>query len=232
MITAVHPKLLIWLFAVIFGVALLLCFAWYGLANIPLAGMWAYAGLLSKAVTIAVSVSLLLGNYRVIDWLWTRVPMLNTLVPNLNGRYELVTTSNWPLQKSFLAQREGKVDGLPQQLSPLEVTGQLAIKLGFFRLSVRYIPSATGPSTSSSDVLAASIGRDNLSGDFELNYIYRSTVTRPDPATDSEHYYGAARFRVERSTTAPSVLAGTYWTNRSWQKGINTAGEARATRVS
>ena len=197
----------------------------------PLSG-WAYAGFFSKALTSAVTLTILLGNHRFIDWLWTHLPWLNALVPNLNGEFELLTTSNWPIQQSFLMKRETEVESLPEQLSPLEVSGRLVIKLGFFRLSIRYLPSAIAPSRSSSDVLAASLGREGPSGDFQLHYIYRSTVTLPDPATDSEHYYGAARFRIERGRTPPSVLTGTYWTNRSWQKGINTAGEARATRIS
>lgn len=54
-----------------------------------------------------------------------------------------------------------------------------------------------------------------------LWYIYRGEVMQPRES-DERFYLGAGHLEVTART--PLTLAGSYWTDRGWMKGLNTAG--------
>lgn len=189
-------------------------------------------GLFLKAMGGAGIILFVLGNYRVINRVWTACPALNAwMAPNLNGTYELKTSSNWSIQQAMLAALKGDAPQSATYQELFQVAGTLRIKMGLLRLRVKYTPAQVGTSRSRSDVVAASIRLDEQTATWELHYVYRSFVSEPNRDTDSQVYFGAARFEIPRSGRPPDTLNGSYWTNRSWEKGINTAGNATATRV-
>lgn len=49
--------------------------------------------------------------------------------------------------------------------------------------------------------------------------------------TDVPEYHGAASLDIDVVNDKVEILIGHYWTNRSWQKAINTAGEIKLTRI-
>jgi hypothetical protein len=61
-----------------------------------------------------------------------------------------------------------------------------------------------------------------------LWYVYIQESSNP-PTGDAPSHNGAARLRVLRST--PIRMNGTYWTDRNWQNGQNTAGWIELSRV-
>lgn len=186
--------------------------------------------MLPRALTCAALAAAVLGHHRVIDGLWRAVPILNLIAPNLNGRFQLKNSSNWPLKNWMFDSTQGKAGPRPKNAT-LDVVGELRVKMGLFRLQMEYIPSERIASRSNSVVLSASFHRPVKPGSFELSYMYLATAIAPNPDTDEQHHYGCAHLSVPITCQRPDLLTGNYWTNRMWIKGLNTAGQVEALRL-
>ncbi|MDT3319579.1 hypothetical protein Q4Q49_04970 [Shewanella sp. SP1S1-7] len=73
-----------------------------------------------------------------------------------------------------------------------------------------------------STVIQSEIYKDPRDGNFYVSYIFESVIDNPLPTDDSK-FDGAAKL-VVRFENNNIFLVGTYWTNRAWQRGENTAG--------
>ena len=73
-----------------------------------------------------------------------------------------------------------------------------------------------------SKVIQSELYRDPRTGTFYLSYIFEASVPVPEE-TDDRLFEGAAKLEIIVNE-ADTVLKGTYWTNRAWQRGMNTAG--------
>lgn len=234
MITALQPRQLILLVVGLFltGMVIAVLGGGWVRGNVDASPM-ALMNAVPFAVTICVLLAAALGNHRMLTIVWKVVPALNSwIAPDLNGTYELRTTSNWPTQQAMLAALNKQPFTKPDGTAKQTVSGMLSVKLSLFRLTMAYMPSDQGPSRSRSDVLAASVHMDRRAARCELHYVYHSRVFNPNADTDIPEYYGAARFVFPLESARPEILDGTYWTDRSWPKGINTAGQATAKRLS
>jgi len=60
-----------------------------------------------------------------------------------------------------------------------------------------------------------------------IHYVYDAFVGLPDQS-DVDRFYGAARL-ILVDDDGLIFLEGTYWTDRNWQKGFNTAGSLKLT---
>jgi hypothetical protein len=76
-----------------------------------------------------------------------------------------------------------------------------------------------------STVVQSEIYKDTRDGIFYVSYIFESVVDLPKETDDSK-FDGAAKLAV-RFDDNEITLIGTYWTNRAWQRGDNTAGTIR-----
>ncbi len=79
-----------------------------------------------------------------------------------------------------------------------------------------------------STVVQSEIYKDSRDGVFYISYVFESVVDQPEPTDDSK-FDGAAKLAV-RFEGESMELIGTYWTNRAWQRGDNTAGKIHLTR--
>lgn len=79
-----------------------------------------------------------------------------------------------------------------------------------------------------STVVQSEIYKDTRDGIFYVSYIFESVVDLPKETDDSK-FDGAAKLAV-RFEDNEIILIGTYWTNRAWQRGDNTAGIIRLKR--
>jgi len=230
MIQLLSPRAFVRLVASVFLIAALIIFpfafpsgnpTWHGLPRF-----------LSFSTTLAFLMLAIAGHHRVIDWLWRFFPLLNHLAPNLNGRYRLSTSSNWALKKAMSeGDSAAKADliekGGLDRVVPYE--GVLRIQHGLFTLRICYEPADSSASRSESTVLCSALRQNADSGDFELFYVFRARVPQP-LSTDEQAYFGAAELIVKCDKNRVRQLRGSYWTNRSWRKGLNTAGIALAER--
>ena len=70
--------------------------------------------------------------------------------------------------------------------------------------------------------MQSEILKDPRDDTFYLSYIYEAVVDQPK-ATDDSKFDGAARLDV-RFENGEVQLVGKYWTNRGWQRNMQTAG--------
>lgn len=176
---------------------------------------------LFQSIGFAVTFITIFALPSVVNFIWNKLPCLNRLVaPNLNGTYKVTTTSNYEISKA--PSLEHAID--PADLMKL-VAGELVITAGLFSIVGYYLPDSKKPSRSESTILSTSLKNDPSSPFFEFHYIYRASVFSPNAETDAQSYMGAAYLEIPRDWDGKTKLTGNYWTNRSWTKGINTAGE-------
>jgi len=188
---------------------------------------------LRSTLTVASVLLLILAHHRVVDCIWRTIPGLDRLVPNLNGRYDFEAGSNWPQKLRMLPPDRRPQSGMEQERAAADgtvtVRGTLTISAGLFRMRVRYQPDTQGPSRSHTEVVGAIIRQNPDSKEFELFYVFQGRVDKPEP-TDDQFFYGAAVLDVIRDGGRVRELRGHYWTNRGWQRGLNTAGHVVAIR--
>jgi hypothetical protein len=183
------------------------------------------------SVALASGILLIVSDHRIVDLAWRTLPFLDRFAPNLNGTFTLQTSSNWPLQKRMrdaYEARSGSATGEEVNIDQLQPTqGLLRVQMGLFTLHMNYESHGTGRSRSQSEVVASSLRRNPSSGEFELWYNFAARVPDPLP-TDEQVYFGAGvwRFAVKRGRVCE--MEGSYWTNRAWRQGLNTAGNAIA----
>jgi hypothetical protein len=228
MLTALDPKKLVYIFAALLGVGAFIEWASIGFSAIYDYGLIAF---ISKSISISVIIAAILGHHAVIDWIWRRIPLLNLVVPNLNGTFELKNCSNWNIKKQMLDAFNGVPPSGEMQEPSFTVMGTLNIKMGLFRIRMSYLPAENGPSRSRSEVLSASIHADPHSDFYRVDYIYKATVAQPSRETDEQAFYGAAQFQLVKESGLPSRMDGHYWTNRAWNRGLNTAGTLIVERI-
>ncbi|MDB5987842.1 MAG: hypothetical protein JWR16_2895 [Nevskia sp.] len=194
---------------------------------------WGWASVALGSISLTGIFLAALGHPRTVNWLWRKIPALNWwLAPNLNGEFQLETSSNWSIQKRMLDCIEGRdeqTNAAQDTNELLTVTGRLTIKLGLFGIEAHYLPDTQEASRSESFVVAAALESRRRDGCFWFHYVYEGRVPDPIVATDHDSYYGSASLRIARDSL--DSLAGYYWTNRSWREGINTAGKAQLRRI-
>ncbi len=161
--------------------------------------------------------------------LFWRVPGVQTfLFPDINGKWEGKTRSNWPSVKAMFDSYEkhakpghaGPLDQVPLQEDDIE----LKITASFFRLRVEGKLSSTGGTSNS---ISAHVSWNDHLERFELGYLYNQNTPAPRHTDEGQHF-GAASLvlNIEAKT-----LKGEYWTKRTWRSGLNTAGLIEVARV-
>jgi hypothetical protein len=204
----------------------------YGLILLSLVAFWfpaspmAWIRSLGLAATIWAFALLLFAGAsgRFAPWrlLWQLFPSFNRwLFPDLNGKWEGKTSSNWPVVKSMLDAATGSgglnasaLETIPLQEDAISITVRLAAKL-----------SSTG---SSSHSLTALVAKAPHRDSFQLHYLF--TQDTPDAGlTDDASHLGAVTADVDLDRWE---MHGYYWTRRKWRAGLSTAGKLTLRRVS
>ncbi len=80
-----------------------------------------------------------------------------------------------------------------------------------------------------STVVQSEIYKDPRDNNYYVSYIFESVVDQPLSSDDSK-FDGAAKLSV-RFEDDGLKLVGTYWTNRAYQRGLNTAGTIELIRI-
>lgn len=198
-------KLLLAIFAALFLSALILligpdgrCLSWHDFGD--------SFKLITPITLIFAGVIFVIGKW---GWLclW-KFPFVGEILhksvcPNLNGKWL------GKVHSSYTDENGNKV------VTEVELT----IKADLFGFSL-VLRSLDG--YQESKVIQSELYRDPRTGTFYLSYIFEASVPIPEE-TDDKVFDGAAKLEIivnEKNT----VLKGIYWTNRAWQRGMNTAG--------
>lgn len=182
---------------------------------------------ISAAVVIVTGIAGILGETPLFPVLCRWVPFFWHLFPCIEGEYTVEIASNWAL----ISRRNNPDSDLSDTTSNNEETlfkkaGKATIKA---RLLSIHIKLEMDDEYSTSHTVACSVLPSANGAEPTLYYIYRNVSPVPK-LTDSESHFGAARISVPRSRY-PSTLKGTYWTDRNWHQGLNTAGQVRFQRT-
>lgn len=164
-----------------------------------------------------------IGNKWVFPHIWKLGPVQAFSFPYVAGEWTGTISSNWPVVKAMMdafthdhsAQPIDKLDiaELGSEKKPIKVT----IEADLFRVVMRL---ETLDNYSVSHTLVAQPQRGGPLGPPRLLYIYQNETSIPVNSDASQHL-GAAYLEVSADRQS---LEGTYWTARSWTKGLNTAG--------
>lgn len=178
--------------------------------------IWEWYGLATKASGIVALLFVLVGEtpaFPLISKLtWRWLPFWKDKFPPLEGTWVGTTDSNWPK----IAQRAD----LPAGYSAPKLV-EIVIRCRFSAVTLK-MESLDG--YSSSKTKAARPVYDPEHGDLKLFYVY-DNETKVPLATDSQRHYGAAFLDVKTDDNGDIYLEGNYWTNRNWEKALNTAGK-------
>ena len=168
--------------------------------------------LASGAVTVAALIVTVFGQTPLFP-LICRLPLIRSWLPPLDGEWKATLESNWPV-----IQQRAKPDEPP---SPLIVVGaKVTIRARLFYLRMNLV---SDDRYSISKTIFVRPSRDPEDGSVQLHYVYENSTIHPK-ATDSGAHCGAASMTVQ--TDGGGIwLEGTYWTNRNWHLGMNTAGK-------
>ncbi|SDX71338.1 hypothetical protein SAMN05444064_13434 [Pseudomonas syringae] len=171
---------------------------------------------ITSAVTIAAGVFWVLGQTPLFV-LICRLPFVRTYLPPIDGEWDMELKSNWGIMQKWLGQGDGA--------SLITVPGKVKIKARLFSVKLEF---ASADGYSESKTISVSVRPSDQTGLLELNYMFINYTQIP-VATDTSTHTGAARVFVKESG-GELYMEGTYFTDRKWTEGLNTAGLVTFTR--
>ncbi|SMH30263.1 hypothetical protein [Mesorhizobium australicum] len=198
--------------------ALALIAAWLVIRPTDMTG---YARTVSFAITGAAAFIMILGTSPLWRVFWKIFPFLNTWVfPNISGEWAFIAESNIKEIAAFHPDLD------PAKVK-VRIRGTMTIRQSLFAISM----SLTGDGDySMSDTLFVKPIKEAGTGRFYVTSVFRNSTPHPQPS-DEQMHMGAAYIEI-LATRHPPEMKGVYWTNRNWQKGMNTAGTIKLTRAS
>lgn len=165
---------------------------------------------LSSAVAIGAALFYLLGQTPLFVWL-CKLPFVCKVFPPIDGEWDMKLHSNWGIMQKWLGQGDG--------LSLKIVDGKVKIKARLFSVKMDFVGT---DGYSESKTISVSVRPSDEMGLLELNYMFIN-YTRVPVSTDTTQHTGAARVFVKEAADG-LVMEGTYFTDRKWTEGLNTAG--------
>jgi hypothetical protein len=171
---------------------------------------------ITSAVTIAAGIFWVLGQTPVFV-LICRLPFVRSYLPPIDGEWDMELKSNWGIMQKWLGQGDGA--------SLITVPGKVKIKARLFSVKLEF---ASADGYSESKTISVSVRPSDQTGLLELNYMFINYTQIP-VATDTSTHTGAARVFVKESG-GELYMEGTYFTDRKWTEGLNTAGLVTFTR--
>ncbi|WP_367237310.1 hypothetical protein VXM67_19400 [Pseudomonas sp. Rh2] len=157
-----------------------------------------------------------LGETPLFVWL-CRAPLIRKFLPPIDGEWDVQLQSNWGVMQKWLGQGDGALLHAVQ--------GRVKIKARFSRVQMEFVSESR---YSDSKTISVSVRPSEQMGLIELNYMYVN-YTQVPVATDTNTHTGAARVFVKERGEG-LVMEGTYFTDRKWTEGLNTAGTITFTR--
>lgn len=176
---------------------------------------------LGRAVSSSVaagSLALFLVGQTPIFTLICRLPLIRKIFPPIDGVWNMRLDSNWGVIQKWLGQGDGT------QLHVVE--GTVRIKSRFFNVGMEF---ESNDRYSDSKTICVSVRPTTQAGLLELNYMFVNSTLMPVP-TDSNSHNGAARVFLKEDDEH-LFMEGTYFTDRNWTEGLNTAGKVTLTRA-
>lgn len=189
--------------------------------------------LASQAASWAALSIIVIGQTFVFRLIW-QIPLCQTLFfPYIHGKWAGTISSNWSVisklrEAATDSNNAVSIDDIDyRSLGGYTKPAEVEIKASLLTVTMKLIPQ---DAYSDSFTVFVKPVKDGENGYPRLYYMYRSSVRVPE-STDAHVHFGAAWLDIQKEEKN-LVLKGVYWTDREWTKGINTAGELNAKKVS
>jgi hypothetical protein len=189
------------------------------------AGLTIGIGLTVSVVQVLIALVLVSPLWRKF-WKWW--PQLNNWIyPDLNGEWDVELTSNWPRIDALLKTANGELpqldfrQGNPSLLPAMgsyKMKAEITQSWSTFEIQL-WNPGQIGPIKESRTLLVEPF-RKNEGRRHGLAYIFEQR-NDTEEIGDNDAFCGAAWIELDRND--PKVLCGKMWTNRMWERGMNTA---------
>lgn len=199
-------------------------------------GIGSPIALLSKFGLISLIVSFLILPLTVPSWfrkVYRSIRAPQWFFPLLDGEWEGEVQSNWPLVRAMFEASSGSRPAFDPRTSTLtdEEWGQpIPIRTTIATCALKFsMTMKMSGSKRRSDLLALKLDKDEM-GRPRLRYLYKQVDENlVIESTDSSQHLGAAELIYDAESDS---LTGEYWTNRSSDKGLSTAGRIVLRRCS
>lgn len=143
-----------------------------------------------------------------------RLPIIRDYFPHIDGNWIGNFTSNYNIiAKSF---------GIKNNNDDLPIKSSFKIKARLFDVKISAVSISPKPDYMWSDTTAFRIKRCSMTDRIVIHYAYEAFIGAPHD-NDVVSFHGAARLTI-LGDAQDLRLEGVYWTDRNWQKGMNTAG--------
>lgn len=190
---------------------------------------------LSVIPTIAwVALSVLLLN-PVWRFFWRLIPPLNKWIfPDLNGNWRVEIYSNWSRQLQLLdAAKSTKLtidmrvcdETELAELTPLILEAKISQTWWSFEMQL-HNPAGNSPIDKSDTIIVDPFPKKGLLPPGIVCFYEQKNDT--ENVSDSDHFLGAVKLEYDFEK---NELYGHNWTNRMWDRAMNTAAKVRFTRI-
>lgn len=167
----------------------------------------------SSSVSIATAFVVVVGQTAIFPKI-CKLGMVRSAFPPIDGEWRGTFRSNYPvIAKAF---------GLEAPAEGQEIVAKFVFKARLFKVRIHAVSLLPKPDYMRSDSTAFSIMRCSHTDRNIVHYVYDAFVGDPD-SSDVDRFYGAARLTIIDEADELR-LEGTYWTDRNWVRGYNTAG--------
>ncbi|MEC3909438.1 hypothetical protein U5A82_02800 [Sphingobium sp. CR2-8] len=165
---------------------------------------------------------------------WKKISWLRNWFPDLNGDWDVEIRSNWSRQLQLLDAAASTTVGFDTRgtgsahLVPLDTVKLKArIKQGWWKIEMQmWNPAGDTPIKDSDTLLVDPFPANGLRRPG-IAYFFKQR-NQTDEWSDASEFDGAAKVEYDEET---GQLSGLFWTNRVWQRAMNTAGTITFTRV-
>lgn len=164
---------------------------------------------------------------------WKKIGLLRNWFPDLNGDWDVEIRSNWSRQIQLLDAAASNTSAFdtrakrPSELVALDTVKLKArIKQGWWKIEIQmWNPAGDTPIRDSDTLLVDPFPADGLRR-AGIAYFFKQR-SQTDDWSDANEFDGAAKVEYYQET---DHLSGYFWTNRVWQRAMNTAGTITFTR--
>lgn len=173
--------------------------------------------LISSSIAYGTLLVVLVGQTKLFSYL-CRAPLIKSFFPPIDGVWEAELNSNW----TKIQELQGEL--AEHSAKPLMAQVTIKSTLFFVRMNL-----TSADRYSRSKTIHVTVSRDAQDSSVQLNYMYINETDVP-LRTDSPTHNGAARLNVHNEGFG-IWMDGTYWTDRKWSEGLNTAGRITLRRT-
>lgn len=164
---------------------------------------------------------------------WIGGLLSKTIYPDLNGEWEFTIKTNWPILNELQSTTEiGNANKLKnssreQPTKLQEKKFRADIDQSWLSTKVKF-KKHNHSELNNSRTISAELLKGNDGDEKRIAWIFEQENKLPSADTDVQGFLGSALLTLGSDY---KTMEGLYWTNRNWERGLNTAGLIYARKI-